>query len=142
MQSTEVLRLQDELHKELLAKELRLQEELLTRQAREETAQLRKAYADDLARNVNAERTAILVRCWCRVRTVVVGVCDCVDTVVTERLSLIIPYRTSSRRRSSARQRRLRTATLRSCARKRKSYRKCWRRSAHSALRCVPRQIV
>ncbi|TYZ63837.1 hypothetical protein PybrP1_001433 [[Pythium] brassicae (nom. inval.)] len=58
--SAEVLRLQDELHKELLAKELRLQEELLTRKTREETAQLRKAYAADLARNVNAERAAIL----------------------------------------------------------------------------------
>lgn len=57
-----MLRHQDELHKELLAKELRFQEELLTRKTREETAQLKKAYAEDLARNVNAERTAILVR--------------------------------------------------------------------------------
>lgn len=62
VQSAEVLRLQDELHKEVLAKELRFQEELLSRKTREETAQLKKAYAEDLARNVNTERTAILVR--------------------------------------------------------------------------------
>ncbi|CAH0486780.1 unnamed protein product [Peronospora farinosa] len=58
--SAEVLRRQDELHKELLARELRLQQELLSRQAREEMAALKKQYADDLARNVNQQRASLL----------------------------------------------------------------------------------
>lgn len=55
-----MLRRQEELHKELVAKELRLQEEILTRKTRDETEKLKKSYAEDLARNVNAERAAIL----------------------------------------------------------------------------------
>lgn len=55
-----MLRRQEELHKELVAKELRLQEEILTRKTREETEKLKKSYAEDLARNVNAERATIL----------------------------------------------------------------------------------
>ncbi|KAE9036000.1 hypothetical protein PR002_g7287 [Phytophthora rubi] len=58
--STEVLRRQDELHKELLARELRLQQELLSRQSREEMAALKKQYADDLARNVSQQRASLL----------------------------------------------------------------------------------
>uniref|UniRef100_A0AAV1TNQ4 Mitofilin n=1 Tax=Peronospora matthiolae TaxID=2874970 RepID=A0AAV1TNQ4_9STRA len=58
--SAEVLRRQDELHKELLARELRLQEELLSRQSREEMSALKKQYADDLARNVNEQRASLL----------------------------------------------------------------------------------
>lgn len=58
--SGEVLRRQDELHKELLARELRLQEEILTRQMRDEMDKLKKAYSEDLARNVNQERTSML----------------------------------------------------------------------------------
>lgn len=58
--SSEVLRRQDELHKELLARELRLQEEILTRQAREEMQALKKAYSEDLARDVNHQRSSML----------------------------------------------------------------------------------
>ncbi|KAG2530655.1 hypothetical protein JM16_001524 [Phytophthora kernoviae] len=58
--STEVLRRQDELHKELLARELRLQQELLSRQSREEMATLKKQYADDLARQVSQQRASLL----------------------------------------------------------------------------------
>lgn len=62
LQSGEVLQRQDELHKELVAKELRLQEELLTRKYRNDIEKLKKDYAEDLARNVNQQRTTILVR--------------------------------------------------------------------------------
>ncbi|KAL3665460.1 hypothetical protein V7S43_009495 [Phytophthora oleae] len=58
--STEVLRRQDELHKELLARELRLQQELLSRQSREEMDTLKKQYTDDLARNVSQQRASLL----------------------------------------------------------------------------------
>ncbi|KUF96056.1 hypothetical protein AM588_10006241 [Phytophthora nicotianae] len=58
--SSEVLRRQDELHKELLARELRLQQELLSRQSREEMDALKKQYADDLARNVSQQRASLL----------------------------------------------------------------------------------
>ncbi|KAG3003838.1 hypothetical protein JG687_00012125 [Phytophthora cactorum] len=58
--STEVLRRQDELHKELLARELRLQQELLSRQSREEMDALKKQYTDDLARNVSQQRASLL----------------------------------------------------------------------------------
>ncbi|KAG7387258.1 hypothetical protein PHYPSEUDO_014544 [Phytophthora pseudosyringae] len=58
--SSEVLRRQDDLHKELLARELRLQQELLSRQSREELDVLKKQYADDLARNVNQQRASLL----------------------------------------------------------------------------------
>lgn len=58
--STEVLRRQDELHKELLARELRLQQELLTRQSRDEMDVLKKQYADDLARSVSQQRENLL----------------------------------------------------------------------------------
>ncbi|KAG6614665.1 mitochondrion protein [Phytophthora cinnamomi] len=58
--STEVLRRQDELHKELLARELRLQQELISRQSREEMDALKKQYTDDLARNVSQQRASLL----------------------------------------------------------------------------------
>ncbi|KAK1944099.1 MICOS complex subunit mic60 [Phytophthora citrophthora] len=58
--SMEVLRRQDELHKELLARELRLQQELLSRQSREEMNTLKKQYTDDLARNVSQQRASLL----------------------------------------------------------------------------------
>ncbi|KAF1773743.1 Mitochondrial inner membrane protein Mitofilin [Phytophthora cactorum] len=58
--TTEVLRRQDELHKELLARELRLQQELLSRQSREEMDALKKQYTDDLARNVSQQRASLL----------------------------------------------------------------------------------
>ncbi|EEY56915.1 uncharacterized protein PITG_10455 [Phytophthora infestans T30-4] len=58
--STEVLRRQDELHKELLARELRLQQELLSRQSREEMKALKKQCTDDLARNVSQQRASLL----------------------------------------------------------------------------------
>jgi hypothetical protein len=62
VQSTTILDRQQALHTELLERELRLQQEIATRKAREEMETLKKQYAEDLSRNVQKEKTAILVR--------------------------------------------------------------------------------
>ncbi|DAZ96457.1 TPA: hypothetical protein N0F65_006503 [Lagenidium giganteum] len=57
--SASILRKQDELHKEVLARELRLQEEVLSRKAREEMMKLKKDYKDELTNTVNEHKAKV-----------------------------------------------------------------------------------